>query len=196
MIKIRNIENLNELIVKRDKQRQKVVEANAKIREEYEQPFLEAKKKASKFSYLWFYILLGYIFVLLLAYKKLHLPVFYMTAIIVGVIILILIAYPIYLHKKKRDKKKEWEKEVEKTNPLLESTKYLNNEVSKTAVAIIALSENYYDLETIEDNKTLNQRWLIILSEYIDSINSLYNNKATSEDYYSYFLDWKYKVTE
>src|SRR5690554_3639110 len=147
MIKIRNLENLDELIVKRDQQRKKYIEANAIVTEEHETPFLEAKKKAENFSYLWFYIMLGYIIILLLVYKILHLPAFYISAIVIGIIIFGLASYPIYLHKKKKDKKEKWEKEVEKIKPLLESTIYLNNEVAKTAVAIIALSENYYELQ-------------------------------------------------
>lgn len=194
MIKIRSLEILNDLIIKNDKQRKFYIKKNEEVYYSYEIPYVEAKNKASKYSYLWFLLLVAYLFVVLLLYKKMDISYIYISVIIVGIIIFSLLLYPLYLIKKRNNMKKKWIKAIEKNNPILESTIYINNEVAKTAVGIICLTENYYELQAIDDRKQLKQRWLILLSQYIDSINMLYDNKATSEDYYSYFKTWKEKV--
>jgi len=195
-MKIRGTQYLNELIAIRDKKRQEFTDQEEQLTKEFENTYYQMKKKARKFSYLWLYIVVGYLFGLLIIYKEFDNKIVKYISISVGVIIMLLLIYPLYLVKKRNKHLLSWSEHEAKLIPLKQETMKLNDEVAKTAIAVICLSENYFELKRITNKLEFEERWQILLSQYKDGINILHNYKATAEDYINYYRDWLQKKAE
>lgn len=184
---------LEKLINTRNKARDDFINQEKIIKEKYENNYYQLKQKARKLIYLWLYIVIGYLFVLLLLYKKLtQKPIFY-SSIVVGVIIVLLVIYPLYFQYQKYRLKSLWNREEENLLSLKTKANELNEEVAKLSLAVICLSENIYELQEITNIHQLHTRWLKLLSQYRDGINLLHHNKATTEDYINFYRNWSQK---
>lgn len=195
-MKIRGTQYLNELIKRRDQKRQEFIHQEEQLTQEFENTHYQLKREARKFSNIWLYIFFGYLFILLLIYKEFDNEIIKYISISVGVIIILLSIYPLYLVKKKNKHLLSWNEKEAKLIPLKQETMKLNDEVAKTAIAVICLSENYFELKRITNKLEFEERWQILLSQYKDGINILHNYKATAEDYINYYRDWLQKKAE
>ncbi|HHU56593.1 MAG TPA: DUF485 domain-containing protein [Acholeplasmataceae bacterium] len=193
-MKIIGGEKLQKEMYLRDQYREKFINEEKKIKSFFVDKYYRLKKKSNKFLFLWLYIFLGYIFILLLLRKEFDRDIVLTGSIIVGFLIFIFSAYPLYLFIEKKKFYAKWQEKEKDLLSIKRNAEEANERVAKLALAVICLSENYIELQEINQIHKLNKRWLELLGQYRDAINLLHHNKATADDYINYYREWGEKA--
>lgn len=180
-----------DMTAKRDKLRESYALQETKLATKYNPLVLKAKKRAKNFIHFWLYSIVLLIIVFLTLHKKLSLPEVIATLSLVGLGVIALLVLAILFRYKREAIINEFNETSAKNQLIKEEVYKLNYELAKLAIAVITYSEHHDELNLISDEKELERRFKELYYLYHDAINSIYNNKATIEDYIDYYYKWE-----
>ncbi len=191
-MKIYGRHELEKLIIKRDLLRKQYVEQAEEIGFKYNIKKLQAKRQAKKFN---IFIDLNFVAILLyclITYK-------YFNNIFILIFLGLLIAsmgFLIYMYIMKNNiyqkLEEEFTKENESNNQFGKQIVDANYQVAKCAIGVIIYSENFLLLDNLSEIEK-NKKFQELFYTYVRAIDKVHGNKATVEDYISYYYNWERK---
>lgn len=189
MIRINNRDEIRTLLLKRSKLQEQYVKACAKTAEDHEANYIRHYKKDYNLLTVWYFLLVGYIVLLLLFYlSKAQDKTTWITILsIIGAALLAFLGLIIYRINYAKKLKKAWDEDLHQANLLRDEANKYGEHAAKLGIMIMALSEHSYILDLPESEQQ--NKWKQIIYEYIDAINKYYKG-ATIEDYLDYFQMW------
>lgn len=192
MIKVNNRNDVKSLLLKRSKLQEQYIKACAKTAEDHESNHIRHYKKDYNLLTIWYFLLLGYIVLLLLYYlSDTKDNAIWITVIsIIGASMLGFLTYILFRIKNTKKLKRAWDVDLHQANLIRDEANKYGEKAAKLGIMIMAITEHNYLLDILDCEQEI--QWRKLLYEYVDAINEYYKG-ATIDDYIEFYKVWETK---